>query len=277
MAELFLKQAKQYPEGRPTYQAKQYSEGRPTYPAELFQFIASKTPCHDLAWDVGTGTGQAIKPLAEIYKNVIGTDTSNKQLEYAPKLPNVRYHQTPPTMTIAELQQIVGPPSTVDLVTVAQAMHWFDLPKFYDRVKLILKKPDGVIAAWCYTGPEVNPTFDSVFDTYYNVHVGPYWQKPRELVDQRYETIEFPFEPVEGLDTTGPIEFKAAERLMSLDDFFGYLRSWSAYNTAKEKGVELLTEEVVEKFRKAWEEDGNGKKVVRFRVYLRIGRVGGCN
>ncbi|GMH08135.1 hypothetical protein Nepgr_009975 [Nepenthes gracilis] len=257
-------------------QAEQYSETRPTYPPELFQFIASKTPSHDLAWDVGTGSGQAIKPLSEIYENVIGTDTSMKQLEFAPNIPNVRYHHTPPLMSIEELEETVARESTVDLVTVAQAIHWFDLPKFYEQVRWILKKPNGVIAAWCYTVPEVNDAVDSVFRPFYTIDSAPYWEKARRLVDKKYEIIEFPFEPVEGLDETGPVEF-TAERELSFDGYMRYIRSSSAYNTALERGVDLLTEDVIEKFRRAWEEDGRRQKVVKFPVYLRIGKVGICH
>lgn len=52
MAELFVKQA------------KQYAATRPGYPLQLFRFIASKTPSRDLAWDVGTGSGQAAQSVS---------------------------------------------------------------------------------------------------------------------------------------------------------------------------------------------------------------------
>ncbi|CAK9185908.1 unnamed protein product [Ilex paraguariensis] len=263
MAKLFLKQA------------EQYLVGRPSYPVELFRFIASKTPNHDLAWDVGTGSGQAAKTLAEIYKKVIATDTSPKQLEFAPKLPNIQYQCTPPNMSMTDVEQVAAEGS-VDLVAIAQAMHWLDLPTFYQQVKWILKKPHGVIAAWCYTTPEVNDRVDSVFQPYYTVDVEPYWEPERKMVDDKYTNIDFPFEPVDGLEGTGPFEFKT-ERLMDLDGYFTYLRSWSAYQTAKVKGVELLSDEVTEKFKSAWSEDGNGQKVVKFPIYLRIGRVGSLN
>ncbi|KDP26233.1 hypothetical protein JCGZ_22479 [Jatropha curcas] len=261
MAQLFIKQA------------KQYAEARPSYPKELFQFIASKTPIKDLAWDVGTGSGQAVHSLAEIFKNVIATDTSSKQLEFAPKLPNVRYQQTPPTIPMEEFEQYISIESSVDLVTIAQAMHWFDLPKFYHQVKWVLKKPHGVIAAWCYTVPEVNDSIDSVFKPFYAIDSEPYWEAGRKWVDDKYQNIYFPFEPVEGSDDTGPVKF-VIERVMRLDDFFTYLRSWSAYQTAKEKGVDLLRNDVIEKFKNAWNEDGSDEKVVKFPVYLRIGKVG---
>ncbi|OMO58142.1 Methyltransferase type 11 [Corchorus capsularis] len=254
-------------------QAKQYAEGRPNYPPELFHSIASKTPEHHLVWDVGTGNGQAARSLGEIYKNVIATDTSPTQLEFAAKLPNIRYQQTSPVMSMAELEEKVGPESSVDLVTIAQAMHWFDLPVFYKQVKWVLKKPHGVIAAWCYTTPEVSDSIDKIFQKYYQ---NPYWDPQRKLVDDKYASIDFPFEPVNGAESTGPFEFEfAIERLMDLEDYFTYLRSWSAYEKAKQKGVELLSDDVVEDFKRAWSEDGNnGQKLVKYPVYLRIGKVG---
>lgn len=258
-------------------QAKEYADARPTYPSELFEFVASKTPCHDLAWDVGTGSGQAILPLAEMYKKVIGTDTSANQLELAPKLPNVIYFLTPPTMSIHELQQTATiSESYLDLVTVAEALHWLDLPNFYAQAKWALKKPNGLIAAWCYTPtPDVDDVVDAVFERFYESS-GPYWEEGKKLVDDGYRSVAFPFGPVDGLDHTGPFEF-VAQKVMRLEHYLTYIRSWSAYNTAKEKGVELLSDEVVEKFKVAWNNnsgDVGGEKVVKFPIYLRIGKVG---
>lgn len=260
MAELFLEQG------------KQYSEGRPSYPPQLFDFIASKTPLRDLVWDAGTGSGQATVSLAEKYKQVVGTDTSPNQLRFAPDLPNVRYVCTPANMSISDLEAHIGPESSADLVTVAQALHWFDLPSFYRIARWILKKPDGVIAAWCYHLPEVSGPVDSVFEKYY-ANSGPFWDPARKLVDDRYGTIDFPFEAVEGCEHNGPFEFKA-ERSMEMEDYFTYLRSSSAYQTAKRRGVELLGSDVMDDFRRAWNEDGQNQKIVSFPVFLRIGKVG---
>ncbi|KAL9237924.1 hypothetical protein vseg_012417 [Gypsophila vaccaria] len=261
---------------KPSYNAKQYSSGRPSYPTQLFEFISSKTPSHDLAWDVGTGTGQAIPHLAELYKNVVGTDISPTQLESAPKLPNVKYCATPHVMSVSDLEQMVGPRSCIDLITIAQAMHWFDLPKFYELVRCALKKPKGVIAAWCYTTPQVNEEVDTVFWPFYKGFSGPGWAETTGAVDDKYRSIDFPFEPVDGQDSTGPFEF-VSEKVMSLDDYLTYIRSWSAYNAAKKNGVEMLPDEQVEKFRHAWSIDGKNEKVVKFPIYLRMGKVGDSN
>lgn len=175
---------------------------------------------------------------------------------------------------MSELQHNISAESTLDLVTVAQAMHWFDLPNFYTQVKHVLKKPHGVLATWCYTAPEVNDAVDAVFNPFYTVKAGPYWEPPRKLVDDEYRSIEFPFEPVDGESHTGPFRFMI-EKVMGLDDFLMYLRSWSAYQTAKDEGVELLSDDVVKDFTRAWNESGGGeKKVVRYPIYLRIGKVG---
>ncbi|KAM6571633.1 hypothetical protein CsatA_015713 [Cannabis sativa] len=262
MAELFVKQS------------EPYAQARPDYPKELFEFIATKTPFHDLAWDVGTGTGQAAHSLAEIYKNVIGTDTSLKQLQFTTSRPNIRYEQTPPVMSTTEVNEKVAPESSVDLVTVAQALHWLDLPNFYEQVRFVLKKPNGVVAAWCYTLPRVNDSVDQVLDRFY-AESHPYWDSARKLVENEYRDIDFPFEPVDGTNETGPFQF-VSEKMMNLEEFLTYLKSWSAYQTAKDKGVELLVDRVVEDFKGAWESDEGGsygKKVVKYPVFLRIGKV----
>lgn len=215
--------------------------------------------------------------LAGIYKNVIATDTSSKQLEFAAKLPNVRYELTPPVMSSSEVEKLVAPESSVDLVTVAQALHWFDLTTFYSNVKHVLKKPNGVIAAWCYTNPEVNAAVDKVFQRFYDEKLGPYWDKARRLVEDGYRGIEFPFEKVGDDESTEsqsfPVRF-VTENEMVFEEYMTYLRSSSAYQTAKEKGFELLTAEMEGEFADSWKGDGIEKKVVRFPIHLLIGRVG---
>ncbi|KQK04108.1 putative methyltransferase DDB_G0268948 [Brachypodium distachyon] len=261
MANLFLKQA------------KQYAATRPAYPPELFEFIASKTARHDLAWDVGTGSGQAIAPLAKLYKEVVGTDTSAQQLSYAPPLPNVRYVHTPADLPLAGIHAAVAPPSSVDVITVAQAFHWLDLPRFYADARSVLRAPHGVLAAWCYTEPRVDAggAVDAAFWRLYEASQ-PHWAPNRKMVDDEYRSVEFPFDPVDGEAHTGPFEF-STERRMDLDDYLTYISSWSAYQTAKDKGVELLDEATVREFAAAWGGDRGVVKTVRYPVFLRIGKV----
>eukprot|EP00249_Psilotum_nudum_P014697 c24953_g1_i1 orf=215-802(+) len=172
-------------------QSSLYAFARPAYPPSLFAFLASLTDKHELAWDVGTGNGQAAVAVADFYDKVIGTDVSGQQLEYAQKRPNVAYYRTSVHLTEEELNGIVGPEGSVDLVTVAQALHWFDLESFYPQVKRLLRKPGGVFAAWCYIKPIINPAVDSVFGEYYTSLL-PYWEPARQLVDDEYRPLFFP-------------------------------------------------------------------------------------
>lgn len=186
-------------------QAMQYAEARPNYPPLLFHFTASKTSYHSFAWDVATGRGQAAKSLAALYKNVIATDVSEKQLESATKLPNVECQHTPSTMSLTNLEQKVELQGTVNLVTIAQALHWFNLPTFYEQVKWILKKPQEVIVGWCYNLPRVSDEVDTILDQLYSFDASSYWNPSIRLID--------------GVDHTGPFEFMK-ENLLDFNDFF---------------------------------------------------------
>ncbi len=152
--------------------AEQYAAYRPSYPGELFDWLANIAPQREFAWDCGAGSGQATAALAARFKHVLGTDISTAQLASAPSLPNVEYRVTP-----AEASGL--PDHSVDLVTVAQALHWFDLPKFYAEVQRVLK-PSGVVAVWCYNrlliGP---PELQGIIDHFYEETIGTYWPAER--------------------------------------------------------------------------------------------------
>ena len=206
---------------------------------------------------------------------MVGTDTSAQQLSYAPALPNVRYVHTPPDLPLDALHAAVAPPGSVDVVTVAQAFHWLDLPRFYAQARSFLRPAPhgGVLAAWCYTEPRVDGggAVDAVFWRLYRASQ-PHWAPNRKMVDDEYRGVDFPFDPVDGEDHTGPFEF-STEKKMNLDDYLTYITSWSAHQTAKEKGVELLDEATVEEFAAAWGGDRGEVKTVRYPVFLRIGKV----
>lgn len=256
MAQLFRKQA------------GIYAAARPTYPPALFSFLSSLTKKHERAWDVGTGNGQAAVALAGCYDQVIATDVSEQQLKHAEKRPNITYACTSTHLSREELARSVGEESSVDLVTVAQAVHWFDLPSFYSHVKHVLRKPGGVLAVWCYEAPTVNQKVDAVIADLYST-LQPYWEHPAiEMVEEGYESLHFPFEPVveEG---TGPFRMDCSKEA-TVEGLIGFLNSWSSVNLARERGVELFGEEVKEALKEAWEAPEQ-VRTLTFTVYLRIG------
>jgi ubiquinone/menaquinone biosynthesis C-methylase UbiE len=194
--------------------AEQYASFRPSYPNELFDWLVSVAPQHKQAWDCGAGSGQATAALAARFEQVLGTDISAAQLATAPKLNNIEYRVAP-----AEVSGL--PDHSADLVTIAQAMHWFDLPAFYTEVRRVLK-PQGVIAAWGYNRFLIGqPDLQKIFDNFYVDTIGPYWPAERVHVENEYRHLSFPFSRIQAPRFSLQKEW-TREHLM------GYMRSWSA-------------------------------------------------
>src|ERR1043166_9820982 len=135
-------------------QASDYAKFRPGYPSELFEYLGSVAPSRTLAWDCATGNGQAAVELAEVFDRVIATDASEKQIANAQPDARVEYRVAP-----AENSGLES--GTVDLIMVAQALHWFDLPRFYDEARRVLK-PNGALAASAYRFFHIAPEIDEL-------------------------------------------------------------------------------------------------------------------
>ncbi|OMO57229.1 Methyltransferase type 11 [Corchorus capsularis] len=251
-------------------QADVYLDARPTYPSEWYSMLASRTPQHSLAWDVGTGNGQAAIGVAEHCEQVIATDVSEEQLKRAIPHPRVKYLHTPLPISEDEFIASIGGENSVDLVTVAQAVHWFDLPKFYSLVTRLLRKPGGVVAVWCYNDIAVSPTFDPVMKKFHDTTL-PYWDRNIQYLFDGYKTLPFPFESV-GLGSEGEPAALDIPKKLSFEGFVRMVRSWSAVVTAKNQGVDLLSEKVVKEFESAW----GGSTLVRsvaYKAFMLAGKV----
>jgi ubiquinone/menaquinone biosynthesis C-methylase UbiE len=194
--------------------AREYASFRPGYPAELFEWLARSCARRDAAWDCGCGSGQASTALAQHFAAVSATDVSAEQLAAARPHPRVNY-------SIAAAERSGLPDASVDLVTVAQALHWFDVDAFYAEARRVAR-PGAVLAVWTYPRPEfVAPELDRVFLDFYSGVVGPYWPPERRHVESHYRSLPFPFEemphPPFGLELT-----------WSFEQVIGYAGSWSA-------------------------------------------------
>ncbi|XP_022773812.1 putative methyltransferase DDB_G0268948 [Durio zibethinus] len=251
-------------------QADLYLDARPTYPSEWYSMLAARTLHHNLAWDAGTGNGQAAIGVAEHYEQVIGSDVSEAQLQHAMPHPKVKYLYTPLSISKDELLASIGGENSVDLVTVAQAVHWFDLPKFYSVVTRLLRKPGGVLAVWCYNDIVVSPTFDPVMKRFHDTTL-PYWSPNIRYAFDGYKTLPFPFENI-GLGSEGqPLALDIPKKL-SFEGFLRMVRTWSAVVTAKNQGVDLLSQMVVRDLESAW----GGSDLVRsiaYKAFMLAGKV----
>lgn len=235
-------------------QAKLYSRFRPDYPVELLDFILKNTAGRSMAWDCGTGNGQLAKKLSPYFDQIVATDISLKQLEQAKKSPNIIYRLEQAESSSLENHQF-------DLVTVAQAIHWFDFEKFYSEVNRTLK-PGSTIAVLGYALLRINAEIDSVIDHFYTQTVGPYWDKERRFIDEHYQTIPFPFEEISHPGFEHYCHW-TYEQLM------GYLHTWSSVQHYQKHKNRNPVDMVSPQLKEAWGEAGNQK--IKFPILLRIG------
>jgi SAM-dependent methyltransferase len=236
--------------------AGRYAQYRPDYPAELFAYLASLTPRHEVALDCATGSGQAAVGLAAHFERVIATDGSIAQLRSARAHPNVVY-----VGNLAEQPALRE--ASVDLVAAAQAAHWFDHSRFHSETRRVLR-PHGALAIWTYGLALIEPAIDAAVRRFYDGVVGPYWPPERRHVESAYRALPFPWRDV----AAPPFELRLEWNLESL---MGYIGTWSAVQryvkaTGKDPLPELRAELVTH-----WNSPATPRSVI-WPLHLRVGR-----
>lgn len=213
--------------------SKAYAEFRPRYPPALFEWLAGLAPHRERAWDCACGSGQATADLAAHFAHVVATDMSRTQIESAPAHSPISWRIS---WRVATAEESGLEPASVDLVTVAQALHWFDVQRFYREVRRVLR-PGGVLAVWTYGIARLDHAeADRVFARFLNETLAAWWPPERRHIDAGYRTLPFPFAEL----AAPPFEIRDA---WTVDRIVGYTRSWSAtarYRAAK--GVDPVAE-----------------------------------
>ncbi|MCF6300507.1 MAG: class I SAM-dependent methyltransferase [Proteobacteria bacterium] len=236
-------------------QAEDYSIYRPEYPPELYAWLASICPETKLAWDCATGNGQAAVELSKHFSYVIGTDASQSQIDHAMIYPRVEYE-----VSLAENSSFKD--QSVNIVTVAQALHWFNFEAFFDEVKRVLKK-QGILCVWCYELHSISTQIDPIIQKFYREITGSYWPNERKHIEAQYQSIDFPFE-----------EIKSPKchlyKQWTLDHLMGYFGTWSATQKYLRENNsdprDLIADEII----KAWGNDES--KRVTWPVTIRTFR-----
>ncbi|MNK12838.1 Ubiquinone/menaquinone biosynthesis C-methyltransferase UbiE [compost metagenome] len=190
-----------------------YAQYRPVYPQEVVTFLQSVLTGKERVWDCATGTGQLASQLIDLFDEVHATDLSENQLKNAVSHPKIQYSKQ-----FAEKTDF--PDNHFDCVTVGQAVHWFDFEKFYAEVKRVLK-PDGLLVILGYGNiriddAEVNRTVTKL----YGEILKGYWDPERHFIDEKYQTIPFPFEEIAHPDFV-------ISNTWSREQLLGYLNTWS--------------------------------------------------
>jgi len=233
-----------------------YAQYRPSYPQKLFDFLYSIVRCHNNAWDVGTGNGQVAFELSKSFHQVMATDISQAQIDKALKVPNILY-------SIQPAEETNFPDDIFNLITVAQAIHWFDFERFYKEVVRV-SKPDAVLCAIGYGVLRFHYPIDEVIQVFYKEIVGPYWDSERKYIDEAYKTIPFPFEEISSPELTISYNWTFAQLI-------GYFNTWSAVkhymHDKQENPVDIIKPEL----HRYW---GDAPALtVHFPVFMRTGVV----
>ncbi len=236
--------------------SESYARYRPTYPSALYEFLASLVIESDLAWDCATGSGQAARGLSPYFDRVIASDASENQVKNAENPGNIEYR-----VFRAEDADIRD--KTVDLVTVAQALHWFDFDSFYREASRVLKR-DGIMAVWTYRIHEIEKEIDAIVTRFYGDVVGPFWPPERKHVESGYDTIPFPFDEIPSPEFSMELQWQ-------LDDLLGYIESWSAVQRYKERKGENPIPLLRKELEKPWENPEKAR-TVRWPLTIKIGR-----
>lgn len=236
--------------------AQDYARFRPRYPDTLFADLAAVAPGHERAWDCATGNGQAAEGLSRWFREVVATDASGAQIAAAAGPANVRFAVAP-----AEASGL--PAASVDLLLVAQAAHWFDLPAFYAEAERVLR-PGGVLALLTYSGVRIDPVLDPVLREFHQVIVGPYWPPERAHVERDYRDLPFPWP-----EMAFPPQEMTAD--WSLDELIGYLGTWSATRAYREQTGQDPLPALRVRLEAGWGA-ASRQRTVRWPLPIRIGR-----
>lgn len=237
--------------------AEEYARFRPGYPEELYEFLASLVPGAGVAWDCATGNGQAAVGLARRLRFVVATDASLPQLARARRAPNVGY-----VAGLADATPLRE--RSIDLATVALAVHWFDHSGFYDEVRRVVR-PGGVLACWVYHLQRVDDKVDAVVRRLYSEALGGYWAPEIRHVEAGYRSLAFPFSEI----PHQPLYVAKRWNLARLAEFMG---TWSASRKYFEETGRKAVDEVRGELETAWGDPREVRDVV-WDLHLRVGRV----
>jgi SAM-dependent methyltransferase len=197
--------------------AEAFQRYRPDYPPELFERIFTAIPAdrRQRAIDLGAGTGKATRALLPQFREVIAVEPDpGMAAKLKEDLPAAIVHNT----TAEDFSQ---QPSTVDLVTVANALHWMDAPRVFANVHSWLR-PSGIFAVFDRPLPKTIPAIDAI--TLAEMR-GPWKPHRDERLGKKY-VWQDQVRAAGGFEIAGETKFSYVIP-MSPADFVGFWRSTS--------------------------------------------------
>ncbi|MDX5372261.1 MAG: class I SAM-dependent methyltransferase [Pseudomonadaceae bacterium] len=236
--------------------ADAYASFRPQYPGALFDWLAANSPDRERALDIACGNGQASRPLRQRFDQVLACDGSLEQLRAAPDLAGI-------DCFAADAEALPLGVQCLDLIVVAQALHWFASPAFFAEVQRLLR-PGGLFCAWCYGLLRIDPGLDTALDAFYHDTLRGYWPKGRASIDAGYADIQPPWSRI-------AVPGFAIELEWNLQQLMGYLSTWSAVQKLEQASGRDPLLALHPRLAALWG-DGQQKRFVRWPLHFVAGR-----
>ncbi|NKB89359.1 MAG: methyltransferase domain-containing protein [Acidobacteria bacterium] len=241
------------PSGLPSFgdwDSSAYARYRPTYPNSLFDMLAEECPRRRVAWDCAAGSGQATQALVQRFERVVATDVNAAQLgagSFGGGIPITSDAVAAPLRS-----------HSVDLVIVAQALHWFAGPAFFAEVERVAT--GGKFAAWTYGLFSVHESVDPIIENLYANIVGPYWPAERRHIEANYSTIQFLLPKHRQEQLSMSVEWTAS-------DAVAYLTTWSAVRRYRDATKQDPVAQIEATLRDAW---GTGSRTVAWPLSVHL-------
>ncbi len=234
-----------------------YARFRPRYPKELFSYLCCLVQDREQAWDCATGNGQFARGCAEYFQHVEATDISEEQIEHAFLHPRITYRVCPAEKT-------PYPSNAFNFIGVAQAIHWFDLDRFYGEVQRLLA-PGGVLAVVGYSFMKITPTIDQRIENTLLRNINPYWAEGNRLIMDSYRTIPFPFPEL------SPVPSFHIEVKWNFNQLLNYLRTWSAVKRYANERNQDPIQPLIPSLREVWG-DPELRRTVTMPLVIKVDR-----
>lgn len=189
-------------------QGANYAEVRRGYHPNLYEIIidhhTSTGGQFNTLLDVGCGPGIATRALAPRFAHAIGLDPSEGMIENARVLAGASSTNEPIRFEIATAENLGSqllPPvedSSVDLITVATAAHWFDMARFWPEAARVLK-PGGTVACWTTGSVSIHSSLpnavaiQAAMDEIEARELGPFFEPGNLLTRNLYNSLPLPW------------------------------------------------------------------------------------
>lgn len=232
-----------------------YAKARPSYPKKVFSYLSGLCETTNAAWDCACGNGQAAIDLVEEFDVIYATDVSKEQIENAKQHARIHYG-------VAESEHSGFDDNSLDLICVAQALHWFDYELFWPEVKRVLK-PGGVFTTLGYNLPTISPQIDELIQQQILDVIEPYWAAQNQLIWNHYRQIRFPFKKVDSPTFAMSVSW-------ALDELLTFIHTFSATRRCMDKEGDGFFQRAYLDVAKAWG-DASSKRKISFDFVLYVG------